>query len=168
MPEFEQFSMEKYLSEWGNVHDAVVVEGTLQDDGDYYVIDRDPCNPLALLRVRKSDVTHKEKSQTVHCRNGQRQLYLVSIKRGVVVQKVVMVESDSLIQQRALPTTKSGDRDVTPGVMKVHRRQTTLLRSGRDDHDISQDNDPHDYKRGDYKTRDKSQDNDPTDRGDHG
>ena len=51
----EKFELEKHLSDWTQRRDSVVVQGTLQDDGDYYVIDRDPTRPETLLRVRKND-----------------------------------------------------------------------------------------------------------------
>ena len=98
MAELEQFSYESFVDAWQSRQDVIVVEGTLQVDGAYYVINRDPRNPSNLVRVRRSDVMNTVKINTLSSAGGERQTYHVSIKRGVPIQTVSLTKSDYLVQ----------------------------------------------------------------------
>lgn len=100
MAELEQFSFESFVHAWQSRQDVVIVEGTLQADGDYYVIGRDPRSPSRFLRVRKSDVTNTETTTTIHTADGERQLYHVSIKCAVPIQIISLTKSDQLVQSQ--------------------------------------------------------------------
>jgi len=93
----EPFSLEQYVDDWLRHRDSVIVEGTLQADGDYFVIDRDPAQPGRTLRVRKVDaVAEPKNARSSHSPNGDRQIWRIAIKRGVPVQSVVIIMSDEL------------------------------------------------------------------------
>jgi hypothetical protein len=96
MAEIEQFSFDHYTKEWVDQRDSVTVEGALQDDGDFYVIDRNPRNPSTLIRVRKKDLVNFQKTRKVTLIGRALQFYRISIKRGVPVQTISVVESDRL------------------------------------------------------------------------
>jgi hypothetical protein len=96
MDKAQHFSLEDYLADWSRVRETISVEGTLQQDGDYFVIDRDPRNPSSLLRVRQADVTDHEPLRTVRFRGSERQIYRISIKRNVPVQSISIISSDVL------------------------------------------------------------------------
>jgi hypothetical protein len=96
MSELEEFSLEKRLGEWQLHRETVIVEGTLEDAGDHYVIDPDPRNPATLFCVRKQDVVHHNKVRSVQCSDGERQLYRIAIKRGVTVTTRSYVSSDQV------------------------------------------------------------------------
>jgi hypothetical protein len=96
MSDLEQFSPEQHLARWQLAQESVIVEGTLQQDGDYYVIDRDPAHPGTLLRVQTTHVPHYEKTRTIPCIGGERQLYRILIKKGVPVECVAIVLASNL------------------------------------------------------------------------
>lgn len=169
MSDIEQFSRERNLDEWTRAKDSVTIEGTLQEDGDYYVIDREPRNvSSSLIRVRKIDVTRHQESRAVSVSGLERQFYFISIKRGMPVEMVKVLESDDLASPAILPPDPPSKLNPTAGMIKIERRQSTQLSTGKDDHDRALDFDPGSDFKGDDKFRDRSQDNDPTDRGDSG
>jgi hypothetical protein len=90
------FSLEKYVADWSRLRETVTVEGTLEEDGDYYIIDPDPTHPSSLLRVLKSNVPAYEQTRTARRTDSERHLYRISIRRGVPVQRIDFVKSDSL------------------------------------------------------------------------
>jgi hypothetical protein len=92
----QAFSLENYATDWQKSQDTVVVEGTLQDDGNHYVIDPDPCQLGLLYRVRKEDVTDKRQSRKVHCHGREHQLFIVFIKKNVPVARISFFLSDFL------------------------------------------------------------------------
>ena len=96
MDNVHRFSLEDYLADWSRVRESICVEGTLEQDGDYYVIDRDPGCPSSILRVRQADVTDSEPTRTVRFRGGEWQLYRISVKRNVPVQSISIISSDML------------------------------------------------------------------------
>ena len=100
-PPKEGFSLEKFEPGEASrrldaARDSVVIEGTLQDDGDYYVINRDPARPGELLCVRKGDVLHLEKTRTICIPGGPRELFSITIRRGVPVRQSLLTSSSSL------------------------------------------------------------------------
>jgi hypothetical protein len=96
MSDLERFSLEHFLEKWARHNDCVTVDGTLQEDGDHYVIDGNRAKPGTLFRVRKVDVTDTENVGTVRCLGVEQQLYRVSVKRGVPVQSIAVIQSDQL------------------------------------------------------------------------
>lgn len=92
MPEIEMFSLENHLADWSRNQDAVTVEGEIQEDGDYFVINPEPFQPNLLYRVRKTDVSDISESRTVQ----GRQLHRALVKRDVPVAVISLTSSASL------------------------------------------------------------------------
>ena len=96
MSKNEVFSISSYLEKWSQHRDSVIIEGALQDDGDYYMVDRTPEQPGTLLRIRKGDVLNTERSHIRRVAGGQYQLYRLSLVRGTPVELRRLVLSDDV------------------------------------------------------------------------
>jgi hypothetical protein len=108
MHEEEKFSLQSYADDWQKSQDTVVVEGTLQDDGNHYLIDTDPCQLGLLYRVRKEDVTDKRQSRKMQCQEREHQLYFVLIKKNVPVARISLDRSDLVLGKSTfVPSSKS-------------------------------------------------------------
>src|SRR5262249_60759075 len=116
MSELEQFARDKHLANWSLQQETVAVEGTLQQDGDYYVIDRDPANPGTLLRVRTADVAHHEKTRTVRCIGGGPEVLRNYINERGAVWVISGVESEKIATSSS---RGGGGATQSPRVTKV-------------------------------------------------
>jgi hypothetical protein len=106
MSEIETFSLEKHLSDWSNRRESVTIEGTLQVDGNYYVIASDPARPGPLFRVRKTDLLlDPVQTRTLRLDSGMRQFFRICIKRGVPVWEVNIIDS-GLLEATSEPKQK--------------------------------------------------------------
>jgi hypothetical protein len=109
----EKFSLEQYLGDWSRHRGSVVVEGTFQEDGNYFVIDRDPHNPSTLLRVRKADVTEYHKLQTKKIKQFDTDIYSITINSKSPVELISLINSNELLSisnpLSAFPTRSKHD-----------------------------------------------------------
>jgi hypothetical protein len=93
----EKFSLEKYLGDWSLHRNSVVVEGIIQEDGDYYVIDRNPGNSSTLIRVLKAHVIGEPmKTRTFTAAGKEVHLRKVYIKKSMPLILETFLMSDEL------------------------------------------------------------------------
>jgi hypothetical protein len=96
MSEPDHFSRETYLGDWSRNRDYVIIEGALEEHGDYYIVKLDPAYPGAMLRVQKTAAPYYEKSRMAQEPGGERQLYRIVIKKGVPVWQSDIINSSLL------------------------------------------------------------------------
>jgi hypothetical protein len=96
------FSLEKYVTDWQSTHDTVTIEGTLHEDGDWYIIDPNMRGNQALLyRIRKQDVVDKCESRKMQHHGQEYQTHVAFLKKGVPVARISVVKAERLAERRA-------------------------------------------------------------------
>ncbi len=122
MDKIEAFSLDNYLSDWTRQRDCVTIVGSLYEDGDYYVIERDPQDKSELLRVHQSDVAHKQFLNTVNQNGKDYHLYSIFINRDAPVWHMHLTECSTLDQPKQVAANLAPTRtSLNPGSRLGHR-----------------------------------------------
>jgi hypothetical protein len=73
----------------------VTLEGTVLEDGKWWIIDPDHCNPGNFYKVLK-DHARKYDLRKIYCHGKELQLYRVFIKKDVPVLCISLIQSDHI------------------------------------------------------------------------
>ena len=95
--QLSKFSTDKFFERKFRNRDLVLLKGAVEEDGDSYVIDLDPCVHGWVFTVDKQYVAIKPTNTTVSLGDAEEvQIYFISIKRGAPMIKLEFCVSDDL------------------------------------------------------------------------
>jgi hypothetical protein len=97
---FDGLDFSDFLDAWQLRRSAITIEGTLYEDGEFYVVDRNPGEPSSLIRIAKASILGEpEEARTMAASGGDRQLHRLIVKQGVPLVIETVIVSDMIFSE---------------------------------------------------------------------